>query len=384
MTDQKRPRFSRRRVLQGAVGACASGLLAGCPSGNMRRRPDYARPLSRQPFAAPRVSMDRIVRVIVGHRPYRPAGFVVRREQFDAKHIVHNYGHGGGGISLSWGSSALALREVRGLPVGRAAVIGAGIMGLTTARLLQDAGWQVTIYTRDVGRHSTSNVGAGQWAPTSVFREGVATPAFEAQFKQAARIAHHAYQNMVGPHYGVSFKENYFLGADAQRDPYHLRELPELFTSVALLEPGEHPFPVDKVKRVVTLFVEPAIFLRRVRDDFLRAGGVFVVQDFKSVVDVLALPEPTIFNCTGLGARELFGDEEMVPAKGQLVFIPPDPAVDYLTIGGGEGVNYMFPRTGEIVLGGSWRRNDWSRAPDPEITERIIQNHRALFEAMEA
>jgi len=261
-------------------------------------------------------------------------------------------------------------------------VIGAGIMGLTTARLLQDAGWQVTIYTRDVSRHSTSNVGAGQWAPTSVFRKGVATPEFEQQYKQAARIAHHAYQNMVGPHYGVSFAENYFLGEDALREPYHLRELPELFTSVARLAPGEHPFPAEHVKRVVTMLVEPAIFLRRVRDDFYRAGGQFVVRNFKALDEILALDESTIFNCTGLGARALFGDEDMVPAKGQLVFIPPDPAVDYLTIGGGSGVSYMFPRTGEIVLGGSWRRNDWSTTPDPEITERIVRDHQKLFESM--
>jgi len=45
--------------------------------------------------------MDNVIRVIVGHRPYRPAGFVVRREQLDAKTVVHNYGHGGSGISLS-------------------------------------------------------------------------------------------------------------------------------------------------------------------------------------------------------------------------------------------------------------------------------------------
>ena len=124
-----------------------------------------------------------MVRVIVGQRPYRPSGFVVRREQYDDKIVIHNYGHGGGGITLAWGSGALAVRESLGLRKGKAAVLGAGIMGLTTARLLQDAGWDVTIYTRDVSRHSTSNVGAGQWAPTSVFEEGVASAAFEAQFK---------------------------------------------------------------------------------------------------------------------------------------------------------------------------------------------------------
>lgn len=92
--------------------------------------------------------MDNVIRVIVGHRPYRPAGFRVEREQFDAKTVVHNYGHGGGGISLAWGSSVLALREILGQTPTKAADIGSGIMGLTNARLLQDAGWQVTIYTR--------------------------------------------------------------------------------------------------------------------------------------------------------------------------------------------------------------------------------------------
>ena len=69
---------------------------------------------------------------------------------------------------MSWGSSALAVQEAVSLPVNNAAVIGSGIMGLTTARLLQDKGWNVTIYTRDLSRHSVSNVGAGQWAPTGV------------------------------------------------------------------------------------------------------------------------------------------------------------------------------------------------------------------------
>ncbi len=112
----------RRKTLK-TLGALASlSALGAC--GATTTRPGaqrYDRPLSHKPFAAPRISEDRIVRVIVGHRPFRPSGFVVRRERIDSKEIIHNYGHGGGGISLSWGSSALALRETRGLPVGDAA-----------------------------------------------------------------------------------------------------------------------------------------------------------------------------------------------------------------------------------------------------------------------
>lgn len=370
---------TRRKVLKSLGAAGAIAAVGGCATGSGSSN-RYARPFSRQPFVAPRISRDRVVRVIVGHRPYRPSGFVVRREQMDDTSIIHNYGHGGGGITLAWGSSALAVREAMGLPVGEAAVIGSGIMGLTTARLLQDAGWSVTIYTRDVSRHSTSNVGAGQWAPTSVFEEGVASKAFEAQFKFAARISHHAYQNLSGANYGIRFIENYYIGDEPQRESYYLRELPELFTSIADLEPHEHPFPVAYVKRTVTMIIEPATFLRKVRDDFYRAGGRFVVRNFGNVSEILALPEKTVFNCTGLGAKALFGDDELVPIKGQLVFLPPDPAVDFLSVGGGSDVTYMFPRSGEILLGGSYQQGDWSPHAEAEVTERIIADHKSLFE----
>ena len=375
-------RIGRRRALKSLGALAASTALSGCATSTVSKGSTgrYDRPYSRLPFAAPRVSHDRIVRVIVGHRPYRPSGFVVRRDEFDGKNVIHNYGHGGGGISLSWGSSALAVREAMGLPVGEAAVMGSGIMGLTTARLLQDAGWAVTIYTRDPSRHSVSNVGAGQWAPTSVFEEGVASKAFEAQYQFASRIAHHAYQNLVGANYGVSFIENYYIGDEPREENYYLREMPELFTSVADLEPDEHPFPTRYVKRTVTMLIEPAMFLRRVRNDFFIAGGKIVARDFRNLDEVLSLEEATIFNCTGLGAKALFDDEEMQPAKGQLVLIPPDPAVDYLSVGGGNGITYMFSRKGEIVLGGSFQLGDWTRNPEPDVTDRIIADNKALFD----
>ena len=377
--NERHNRQSRRRIVKALGAASLAAATGGCAASGGASPARYERPYSRLPFTAPRVSADRIVRVIVGHRPYRPSGFVVRRDEFDDKHVIHNYGHGGGGISLSWGSSALAVREAAVLPVGNAAVMGSGIMGLTTARLLQEAGWNVTIYTRDPSRHSVSNVGAGQWAPTGVFEEGVASKAFEAQYQFAARIAHHAYQNHVGAGYGVSFIENYYLG-NAERNSYYLREMPELFSSVRELEPDEHPFPVPYVKQTVTMLIQPAQFLRRIKNDFFIAGGKIVAKNFEALTDVLSLDESAIFNCTGLGAKALFDDEELQPAKGQLVFLPPDPAVDYLTVGGGSDVTYMFSRSGEIVLGGSFQLGDWTRNAEPDVTQRIIADNKALFD----
>jgi len=371
-------RQQRRELLKTmGTGIVAAGV-AGCvpvTSGTSR----YQRPYSRKPWLAPRISMDNVIRSIVGLRPYRPSGFVVKSEKFDDKVVVHNYGHGGGGITLSWGSSALAVRETLGMEHQDVAVVGSGVMGLTSARLLQDAGWNVTIYTKEIARHSTSNRAAGQWSPASVYDEDVATDAFKAQLNFAARVSHHAQTNLGGADYGISWMENYFLS----HEPFNGRfddDLADLFPYSADLRPDEHPFPVPYVHMFVTMMVEPATFLRRLTEDFYQAGGRMVVRNFEDRAAVLALDEPVIFNCTGLGAKALFGDDELTPVQGQLVFLPPDREVDYWTVGGGDELLYMYPRSDALVLGGTSKEGEWSTQPDPTETARIVAGHKRIFD----
>jgi glycine/D-amino acid oxidase-like deaminating enzyme len=372
----------RRRSLIAALGAGVfASALNGCARLPLSSVTRFPRPYSRRPWAAPRISMDGVIRVVVGHRPYRPAGFVVRSERIDGKTLVHNYGHGGGGISLSWGSSALAVRETRHLPPGDAAVIGSGIMGLTSARLLQDAGWQVTIYTRDTWRHTTSNVAAGEWSPFSVYDAQAIGPDFLPQFLWAARVSHHAYTNLTGADYGIRWLETWSLS----EDPFPAREPPDpladLFAYRRNFGPGEHPFPTPYARCFVTMQIDPGVLLRRLVRDFQLAGGRFVMRNFASADAVLSLREPVIFNCTGLGSRELFGDTQLTAAKGQLVFLPPDPAIDYMLFGSGKGVLYMFPRADVLLLGGTFQRDDFSLHPEAEQTERIVTEHQRIFAA---
>ena len=148
-------------------------------------------------------------------RPYRAPGFVVRREALGEKQLVHNYGHGGGGITLSWGSSKLAADL--GLPghSGPVAVIGSGIMGLSTARLVQEAGFPVTIYAAALPPDTTSNIAGGQFNPSTVFSDDEATPAFMAQFTKALGYSWRRFQIMVGDEYGVRWLPTY-----VQRDNF--------------------------------------------------------------------------------------------------------------------------------------------------------------------
>ena len=378
--------LSRRDLLKFVSASLASSVLGACTSAPMWRGGpiEYRRPLSLRPFARPQIAEEQIIRTRVGLRPFRPSGFVVRGERFGEKIVIHNYGHGGGGITLSWGSSMLAVRELPDIADRRAAVLGCGVMALSTARLLQARGWQVTIYAKDLPPHTTSDVAGGQWAPTSVFRSGSESPAFAAQLNEALRMSHEAFGKLVGSAYGVTLRENYFLSQTPARaqDYYYLDRWPELFPAIAELTPDEHPFPVPYALRHLSYLIEPAIYLPRLMQELRDAGGNIVVRDFANVFEVVALSEPVIFNCTGLGARELFNDDELIPVRGQLVFMPADERVDYCTHGSGEGLLYMFPRADGILLGGTFERGESHLEPDAETTARIVQEHARMFQQM--
>src|SRR5260370_30008005 len=131
-------RFSRREFL-----GTSSLVAAGCAA---RRNPVAAGPPVTPPvrLARVRVSADRVIRTIAGLRPFRPSGFVVRGEKLDGKTVIHNYGHGGAGITLSWGTSQLAGEERGKTGVRHCAGLCCDGMGLSPARPLQPRGYSVT------------------------------------------------------------------------------------------------------------------------------------------------------------------------------------------------------------------------------------------------
>ena len=143
-----------------------------------------------------------------------------------------------------------------------------------------------------------------------------------------------------------------------------------------VLAPTENPFPAESVVRYDTMYVEPGRFLRQMLRDVRDAGGRVVVRRFGSAGEIAGLHEGLVFNCTGLGARELFQDTALRPARGQLAILLPQPEVNYAyTLRAG----YMFPRPDGIVLGGTFDLDDWSLEPDPATTERILANHKGVF-----
>jgi glycine/D-amino acid oxidase-like deaminating enzyme len=358
----------RRQVLSTGALAAAGLMLPGCAT-TPASRPEPPRRTGCLPPV--NVSAGRVIRTVAGLRPYRGPGFVVRAEALGDKRLVHNYGHGGAGITLSWGSSKLATELGLKGHSGPVAVIGAGVMGLTTARLAQEAGFPVTLYTEALTPHTTSNIAGGQISPFGHFDEDKVTPEWRAQFAAAMDYSWRRFQIMVGDDYGIRWLPTYQQRGDGgppRPNPYH--------PDARALEPSQHPFPVEHLVLYNTMYVEVGRFLRELTRDVQIAGGRIEVRKFGTPADIAALPERLVFNCTGLGARELFGDRDLHPVRGQLAILLPQPEVRYAYQG---QAGYMFPRADGILLGGTFELDEWKAEPEPATIERIIDSHKALF-----
>jgi len=132
--------------------------------------------------------------------------------------------------------------------------------------------------------------------------------------------------------------------------------------------------------------MEPSVYLNALMKDFALFGGNTVIRKFDSPHDIASVEEPLIVNCTGLGSKALFDDQELVPVKGQLTVLVPQPEVDYSTLGGlpggGGGNLHMLSRSDGIVLGGTNERGEWSLEPNEEERRRVVETHIRIFDAM--
>lgn len=341
-------------------------------------------------FTLPRVRAqpDRIISLTVCTRPFRASGARIESERLGRKTIVHNYGHGGSGWSLSWGSSTLAVREALATGVGEIAVIGCGALGLTSALLAQRAGLKVRIYAKERPPQVRSTFATGSWTPNSRFcTEDGATPAVMQRWEEMARTSFRMYQNLLGlagdP---IEWRDGYQLsdkpfdsGGERRRregEPAY----PDLEERIADLKPrrqellaGTHPFPTPYVRSHSNMVFNISSYARLLVSDFLMAGGEIETREFESPSDLAKLKQKTLINATGYGARALFGDESIIPVRGQLMRLIPQPEVTY-------GLSYnnlvsMLPRRDGIVVQSN-SPNDFNNAdatPDRAAAERSVQ-----------
>jgi len=343
--------MQRRSLLLGAgalgLGACSSTAMAPPPP-----------PVVRPSLPLMRLSSDRIVRITVCSRPFRPAGPRIEAETVGDKRVVHNYGHGGSGWSLSWGSAGLARDLALSGGVREVAVIGCGAIGMTAATLLQRAGATVTVYAAERLPQARSARATGLWTPDSRIADADRVdPAFPALWEQMARASWAMHQTYVGqPAEPVAFLDRYGVGGARAPDPdtgfqpqpaappveirfagYGSR-LAGLTPRSRLLAPDLHDFDAERVRLAPEMQFNIAELSRRLIADFQADGGRIETRTFHAPSELATLRQPVIVNCTGYGARALFGDDSLVPVRGQIAWLPPQPDVRYGFYGNGVSV----------------------------------------------
>jgi len=385
---------NRRAFLHASSVAAAGYGLSACAPKTAPPSAASARAVRPPAHLVPvKASWERVILTTVGLRPHRDPGFVLKPDKLDAKLLIHNYGHGGAGMSLAWGTGLMAAEFATEHQAREAAVIGCGSVGLTCARQLQRRGFDVTIYAAAVPPYVTSNMSLAGFTPVSgLVAPERRTPEWDAQYGRAVEIAYRQLQLMAGAGYGVSWIDNFGLTNELR--PRRSAEgggpspLPQLQPEEVVLQPGEHPFPTKYALWSPSLRIEPSIYLDALVRDVRLWGGRIVIRKFDTPRALAGLREPIVINCTGLGAKELFGDQELVPLKGQLTVLVPQADVQYHTNGGltptppGALGLHTMSRSDGIALGGTSQRDVWTLEPDEVERKRVVEGHIALFSAM--
>jgi glycine/D-amino acid oxidase-like deaminating enzyme len=381
--------IGRRRFLTGAGAVAALGAWGGCrlPGGTATGPALQLAPL--------RAGADRITRITVCTRPFRAQGPRLDVEQVGTKTVVHNYGHGGSGWSLSWGSGAIATSKAMATGERDIAVIGCGALGLTTALLLQRAGAHVTIYAKDLPPNVRSSFATGLYTPSSrICLEEHATPAFKQMWEQMARQSFQMYLSFLGvAGTPVEFIDSYFVsddpGAERKRSvdgrPAFAELEPELLGDLVPrgvdFAPGRHSLGKRHLQRNSALMFNLAEYSRVLVEDFTSSGGRIEITEFHSPADFERLKEKTLVNATGYGARALFGDDSLVPVRGQLARGIPDADVRYGLFY--KNVGFVPRRDGLVfqVTGDNdyYGYGDDTEVPDRAEAERAVNTIASLF-----
>lgn len=337
-----------------------------------------------------RANTDRLFKITVCLRPFRAQGPRLDVEKVGDKIVVHNYGHGGSGWSLSWGSSTLAVGKALTDGDRDVAVIGCGALGLTSALLAQRAGAKVTIYAKERPPEVRSSRATGSWTPDSriALVEGVGAE-FAGRWETMARTSFAIYQSYLGlagdP---VEWVDRYSLSDDApdggpkapqladSKEFVHLNDrISDLTPRWEDLPPGSHSFPTRYARRSATMTFNIADYSRQLYGDFLLSGGKIETAEFHEPGELGRLPQRVVINATGYGARALWKDESIVPVRGQIGWLIPQPGVNYGLYF--DGLNVLGRRDGIVVQlnekGDMTGWNDTNEAPDRAEAERGVR-----------
>ncbi|CAM3791204.1 FAD-dependent oxidoreductase [Nocardioides zeicaulis] len=246
----------------------------------------------------------------------------------------------------------------------RVIVVGAGVVGLTCAVRLLEAGHRVDVVARDLPLETTSAVAAALWYPyRAAPRERVTT---------WGATTYEVLAGLAGdPRTGVRVLTGTELLREHAPDPWWRSAVPTLERETSL-PPG-----YADGWTFASPVVDMPVHLRWLASRVEELGGTLTRMNLSALPDDGSL----VVNATGLGARHFGADPSVQPVRGQVVVVE-QVGLDRWTLDGA-GLTYVVPRTHEVVLGGTDVEGEWSRTPDPAVAEQVLHRAVALVPELE-
>jgi D-amino-acid oxidase len=242
-------------------------------------------------------------------------------------------------------------------------VVGAGVIGLTTAVVLAEAGFSVSVLTREHPASTTSAAAGAMWGPYLVEpRDRVEVWAADSlrAFTRLAQV----------PGTGVRLVP----GVEASRTASAPPDFLVMLDDVRDCEPGELPDGFVTGWRYTVPLIDMDAYLPYLCDRLAAAGGSLHQQAVASL-DQAASLAPVVVNATGIGARDLAGDSELTPIRGQLVIVDNPGLTEFFTedTGWSADLLHMYPQGDRLVLGGVAQDGNWDLEPDQNTARAIIE-----------
>jgi len=245
-------------------------------------------------------------------------------------------------------------------------VIGAGVSGLTTAVCLAEAGLSVRVRARLLPKETTSCAAGAIWSP--YLTEDERMLGWSERSRQVLEIL------AAEPDTGVHLVR----GLEAARVP---TSVPDWATDLADFRVATDEDLPDGftcgwwyTAAVLDMPVYLAYLVNRLDDNDVKveAGTIESLDDAISYA-------PIAVNCTGIGARDLVPDPDLVPTRGQLVVVD-NPGVGWFFAEHDESPDptYFLPQGDHIVLGGSVERGRTDLAPDHRTSLAILDRCAAI------
>lgn len=245
----------------------------------------------------------------------------------------------------------------------RVIVVGAGVIGLSCAVRLLEAGHRVDVIARDLPLETTSAVAAALWYPYRAHPFERVTAWSRASYRAFAELAE-------VEDAGVVMRSGTELHRTATADPWWLSAVPAL-TRITTMGP-----PYVDGWTFEAPVIEMPLYLPWLAARVEALGGTIT----RLALNGLPTGPEVVVNASGLGARLMATDAAVQPVRGQVLYVD-QVGLDRWWLDA-SGPVYVVPRSGDIVVGGSDEEGEWGRTPDPDLARRILERAIALVPAL--